>query len=191
MIRNIIILVMALCVVAGGVIYFNLPDKNSEEVLTQSEPLVVLDDFEFFKYQDDQIVEVFSSRTAKLYEPNRAEFFAEVSGRRINRGAVEIVKADMVTAFFESSSLSELLGRKADLQMAVAEDNVRLHLGKDVLFTDHVEYNSKDELLRSDKPIRISGEGRKMIGQKGFLYNHKTGNIEVLGPVSGVVDNLE
>ena len=57
--------------------------------------------------------------------------------------------------------------------------------------TDYAEYQAKEEVVVSKRPVRVEGVGRVFTGEDGFVYDLSSQTLEILGHVEGMVKTLE
>lgn len=188
--KTIMIFFSALFVVAVYLYFSKDETLLRENIKTQQvkAALVELKSFEYFKYQDSELVGTVAADHGHFFEPNLGELNGNVKTKRFTDKGIEYVNSESMTAIFEANSFQKLLKestiRKAEL-IGFVEVAVKDHL----LTTDYAEYIHKEQLIQSKRPVRVTAPNRVMSSDLGFEFDVQTEDLELIGSVSGVVES--
>lgn len=147
-----------------------------------------MEEFSLYRYQDDRIKARVMAKLGFFYEPNLLELDGEIRGERVTSdGTIETVNAETAMALFSAKTLGAMLGQKAQLERADLTGFVEVGVKRHLLSTDYAEFISKDQTVRSSRPVRVEGPGRVFTGEDGFLYRLTDETLDMPGQVKGVI----
>ena len=165
--------------------------ENMEEVdHLNDRPKLLIDHYISTRYAGNQPISKTKGQTAHFEEPNKLHMQGDVEGLKYKQPHNQIVRAEQAIASFEAKSIQQVLDG-AETKNIILKNYVRLIQGSDTIFSDLAIYDVKSDLVTSEAAVRVVGEKRWFTGANGFKYDVKTSNVEVMGPIEGVIDPNE
>jgi hypothetical protein len=149
---------------------------------------VILEDFVAYKYEGARLDAKLTGRLANFYEPNLVEIDGDINGERATDGGREFFSAETASAFFKAGSLSGLMEKSLELDRAEISGFVEVGLKNHILTTDFAEFLNDRQTIRSNRPVRVEGEGRMFAGEDGFTYDLDQSSLYMPGKVKGAVE---
>lgn len=188
-----IIIVIGVIISLGAslTIFFTRSSSTLEDQFEQnldSEPRVVIDDFNVYRYDGHKVISSFSAKLGHFLEPNIVEVYAGIRGTRYRKDSVESIRSEVAKAYLKANSLSDILGKnEPELMKAEVEDQVRLGLRDNIMRTEYAEYLADKEVLTTREPVQVDGPNRTFVGEDGFDYDMRKEVLNMPGEVKGVV----
>lgn len=152
------------------------------------EAQVILEDFVVYKYDGARLDAKLSGKLANFYEPNLVEIDGDIKGERATIGDREFFSAETASAYFKAGSLSGLMEKSLELDRAEISGFVEVGLKNHILTTDFAEFLNDRQTIRSNRPVKVEGEGKMFAGEDGFTYDLEQSSLYMPGKVKGAVE---
>jgi hypothetical protein len=149
---------------------------------------VILEDFVAYKYDGARLDAKLTGKLANFYEPNLVEIDGDINGERATSEGREFFTAETASAFFKAGSLTGLMEKRLELDRAEISGFVEVGLKNHILTTDFAEILNDRQIIRSNRPVKVEGEGRMFAGEDGFTYDLKQASLYMPGKVKGAVE---
>jgi len=180
-----------ICLGIALFVFANKESKSLRENIVlggEKEAQVVLEDFVAYRYEGARLDAKLSGKLANFYEPNLVEIDGDIKGERATLDGNQFFSAETASAYFKAGSLSGLMERSVELDRIELSGFVEVGLSSHVLTTDFAELLNDRQVIRSNRPVRVEGEGRVFAGEDGFTYDLKQSSLFMPGLVKGVVE---
>ena len=184
----VITLTLLLFAVALVVLFTRDEDPLSERLQRNPTryPRIVLEDFTMFQSKNSELRATVTGRLSNIYDPNIVEISGDVRGTRIlSKGREEAVSGETATAWFDTPSLTALLGTPK-LTRAEMRGFVEISAQQHIITADHVEFDAVANRVFTTVPVRVEGPSREFTGESGFNYDVATEKVEFPGKVHGI-----
>jgi hypothetical protein len=176
----------------GGAIYTYVTKEESKGVrLHEPENTkrarIVLEDFTLYKYKNNRLKATLSAQLGSFLEPNLFDIYGNIRGLRHDADSKDFFVAESAIVYFKSRGIIELT-RGAEIEKIELEKNVKVSSEDNTIKTEFARYLYDKELLESDLPVEFQTQDAKFLGENGFQYQVKSGDMVVNGPIRGEVD---
>lgn len=149
-------------------------------------PRIVLEDFTMFQSKNAELRATVTGRIANVFDPNVIEISGDVRGTRVlPRGQEETVSGESATAWFDTPSLTALLGTPK-LTRAEMRGFVEIVARQHMITADHVAFDAVANRVHTTVPVKVEGPAREFTGENGFAYDVASEKVEFPGKVRGV-----
>lgn len=161
--------------------------ENMENAPSHKKPRVILEEFIIRRYEGETQLSQMKADYGDFRAPNVVELKSGLSGWQLNHGKKQTMKAERGVAWFDASSLSELLEGNKRVDHAFLRDRVQIRFQEHLLVTEEAQYITKESLITGQMPVRVTGPGRWFTGKDGFRYDLNDETFNVYGKVRGMV----
>ena len=161
--------------------------ENMENAPSHKKPRVILENFITRRYKGETQLSQMRADYGDFRAPNVVEIKSGLSGWQLSQGRVQTMKAGRGVAWFDASSLSELLEGNKGVDHAFLRERVQIGFQEHLLITEEAQYVTKESLITGQMPVRVTGPGRWFTGKDGFRYDLKDETFNVYGKVRGMV----
>ncbi|MFK7873139.1 MAG: LPS export ABC transporter periplasmic protein LptC [Oligoflexales bacterium] len=157
---------------------------------SNTRPKLLLKQFHSYRYAHQDPQSQISGDTGYFQEPNQLLMTGSLKSIQHRKPHQQEVYADRAVATFDAVSIQDVLDGAATKNIKLFE-NIKLLQSQDAILTTQATYDIKTDRIYSDAPVRVEGQKRWSTGEHGFIYDMSSSNVEVFGPIEGVVDPNE
>lgn len=177
--------------IAAVWIYYK-KDQTTPIAMTEQakEPRLLLQNFSFYRYQDQKIDGHLEAESGALLPTNVIEIRGNIVGMRVRNGQEDRARAQSALVYLSDGNLSPDVAA-AEVEVVHLKDSVTVNVGRDLLRTEYAKYEASSNVISSDKPVHVDGQGYRVTGADGFDYSIDRHVLQVLGKIVGVVDSNE
>ena len=144
-----------------------------------------LSGFDFYRYQNDELIARTSGKSAILREHGKLLFDDKIHSVRIRGGVREELEANVAEVKFQNDAVLTQNHNTVDTIELLG--NVELSKGLTRFQTDWILYTEKTAEAFTDKPVRIDSDGQFIAAEGGMTYNVRSESIRMRGGVFGSV----
>ena len=161
--------------------------ENMEKAPSHKKPRVILEDFVLRRYQGSEQIHQLKADYGDFRAPNVVTLKGGLGAWQQSFNGMQHLRCERGTAWFDASSLSELLTGDKEVDHAFLREHVRLTFQDHILITEEAQYTTRQNLITGQRSVRVTGPGRWFTGRNGFRYDVNDGSFNVYGKVRGMV----
>jgi hypothetical protein len=154
-----------------------------------SNPYLTLHNFKFNKYLNDKPVKALEGKKASLVTINFIELSDGVKGWRLadNLKSKETLEANSVVANLTSQNLDDFQ-ESVNITDSLLSGGVTIKRGDLEIYTQEAHFlGTSSNLMIGNKPVRAVLKKQSVDAENGFEMDLEKENLELYGPVSGVI----
>lgn len=190
--KNIIAASFVILSMVSIIYFFSREEKSSSKDWDNSDkhPRLILEEFTVYRYKAHQVQSTLTGRIAHFIEPNILEVYGDIRGLKHNSPRKEHIAAESASIYFRSHGIVQLMS-SSKVDRCEVENNVRIGIDDSLISTQYTQYLGDNHLLRSDVPVVFTGSDSSLTGRGGYTYDINSGELELFGPIEGLLQKNE